>query len=398
MLGASGISSVGEFGNAVGPYRRFSGFGEGGGRRPFAKRPRPKTDKRQATAAADLPPSGAGIDAETHAFLLGYTREMHLLQAAAGRALEKSGADFSITSSAPQVAKAVTRWRTASPAAYEVTVLQLAQKQTNLSRHWRAAAANQLFDKGSLQLLTRSGGLSLEMHDFAEAPTNAVLLSAAAEAINGAQMGVTAKVLRSEDSAALQVQAEETGTAAEFVLTGTFAEYAGFNTAALPAQDAVYRVNGREAVTDANEINLDDYRVAVTLQSPGTARIRVGGDSEALAQEVAALSAAYARVLQYLESYAGVGSGVLQQRNRLLALSAVAPALQQVGVFAEDGAFRIDRKIWNQQSEAAPQALIFAVRALAAELRGKAQQGLQMPSYSLVDKTAAPTPRKSTSA
>lgn len=106
------------------------------------------------------------------------------------------------------------------------------------------------------------------------------------------------------------------GAAAEFLVSGTFAESAGLNVPAAAAQDAVYQLNGKTVVTDSNEVNLDDYRITVQLKAAGTALVQVGTDSSKAADHLEKMTAAYNHALHFYKATVKWGP-VYECRHRI---------------------------------------------------------------------------------
>lgn len=392
MSGMKGITSMSGWGRiADGTYQQFAATAAANNQNmqdAFKKRfSKQKAKNFSGISGADGKISSLDTDADT--FMRRYTAEMNIVKVAAKRVLADGGAGLEVRSSDPAVAQAAARWQTAAHTNYVLTVRRTAQTQRNVSHSWQGNAETTLVAGGSLRILTSFGGVSVDLSDYAGAKTNADVLRQAVEKINAADIAVTAAVLEHNTQVSLQIKANEMGAAAEFLVSGTFAESAGLNVPAAAAQDAVYQLNGKTVVTDSNEVNLDDYRITVQLKAAGTALVQVGTDSSKAADHLEKMTAAYNHALHFLQSYSEMGTGVRMQAQNMRRILVPEQSLQRVGItVAEDGTLHADRNAFLQQYAACPElteSVISGSRGLAAAVQKRAAQGLEMPSRSLVD-------------
>jgi len=182
----------------------------------------------------------------------------------------------------------------ATEATYSVTVTQVAEAQENNGLDLDADAAS-LVDTGTSTFAVTVGG---EEHELSvaveEGDTNEEVLQKIADAINDADIGVSAAVTdgSEEGTVKLTVTADETGAANVFSIadvSGNVVAATGAAAVSTAAQDAAYSVDGVDATSSSNTVYLDDGMVTATLQGTGEADLTVAPDGEEVQDAVTGL-------------------------------------------------------------------------------------------------------------
>lgn len=347
--------------------------------------------KEEAEAAA-ASPTGTAKDARN--FVQQYTRKMTELKTAASDVLNGSKRNIAATSSDTKVLEGAISWQGAAAGNYKIDVKQLASQQVNISNGFTSADANSI-SSGQFQIATVKNGTStFEMDKYASYATNAEALSALAKDINSAGLGVTANTVQKDGKTSLVISSDETGESGGFNAQGSFAVSAGLTESATAAQDAKYSVDGKEYSSAGNKIQLDNYKLDVTLKSTGSANLTVGAGVKETTAGVKKLLNAYNSALAYLNDNYAKGSGVIRQMSNMLHLPISDDSLDAVGIkIAKDGTMSLDEAKFEKSLTENPELtnqLVSGSYSLAQGLDKDTTQGLSISSGKLTDGMKAP--------
>jgi len=172
-----------------------------------------------------------------------------------------------------------THYPVQTPAArFQFKVQQIAQNQINQGGALDAAAASAVNTGANTFTLTVGGtGYNLAVTINAS-DTNATALSKIAQAIDGANSGVTAAVVQGNGTVQLQLSGQ-TGAAQTFSLgdlSGNAVSATGVNNSTQAAADAEFLMNGTTTIQAGNAVTLLDGHLQVNLTGAGTATVTTG--------------------------------------------------------------------------------------------------------------------------
>lgn len=332
--------------------------------------------------------STSGTAGDARSFVQNYTKKMTELRGAANELLNDGSEAPSASSSNNGILEGAVTWRSASAATYEIQVSQLAAAQVNTSAGVQADGANTL-SSGDFQLRTDKGEVLFDMSDYAGYKTNREAMSALAKDINRQGLGLTASTAEKDGKISLTIRSNSTGEANAFQAEGSFAVSNGLSEASQSAQDAVYSVNGKTQSSGSNRIQLDTYKVDVTLKAEGSAKLTVGADPNKTVQKTKKLVESYNSALSFLNDNYAKGRGVLQQMSNMLHLPVSEDSLKSVGItVGKDGTMSLDENQLRKSLSESPETTREVLRgsySLAQGLAKDAAQGMSIPSSKLTD-------------
>lgn len=351
------------------------------------------TGVSKAEAAAAFSERGStgatGSAADARNFVQSYSKQMTALKSAASDLLNAGSSALSASSSNAKVLEGSIAYKSAASGTYQFDVAQLAQQQVNTSQQYEASGANTIAGGGELQIQSGKGETLIDLSKYAGAATNAEAMSALAEDINKAGLGVSAQAVMKDGKVSLSLTAAETGAANGFQANGVFAVSSGLSNASQAAQDAVYQVDGKSYTSSSNKVQLDMFKVDVTLKGTGSASLTVGADAGQTADKVSKLLDTYNKSLTFLNDNYQKGSGVIRQMSNMLHLPVSEKSLNSIGInVAKDGTMSLDReKFLGAMSENpdSTREIVNGSYSLAQGLMNDANQGSAISSAKLTD-------------
>ena len=190
---------------------------------------------------------------------------------------------------------------------FEIDVTSLAAEQINLGAILDPTTSPSGINTGTNTFTLTVGGvnynLSLEVHDF---ENNLTVLTRAAEAINGAESGVTASVLSGSGGIRMKLVGE-TGAGNDFSLSdvsGNLVSTTGADTVDQSASDAVFTIDGTPYSQGNNKVFLFDGRLEATLTGAGSTTLTIESDTTGMSQAIESVVSSINDFTGYLASNA----------------------------------------------------------------------------------------------
>jgi flagellar hook-associated protein 2 len=226
--------------------------------------------------------------------LQGFYQELSDLSSAAARLVsDSSGSVFNDRTASSSNEKILTAsaWDAfsadsgATEATYQIQVQQLAQAQENAGSSLQSKATG-LLQSGTYNFEINVNGQNHAFSiDVSGTETNEELLSKVGQAINNANIGISAQVVADTEAGTSQLvlSSDQTGAAAAFTITdttGDLVNQTGLGTVKTQAQNAAYRVDGKDYTGSSNTVYLDDGAVQADLKATGNVTLTVGPDAQ----------------------------------------------------------------------------------------------------------------------
>lgn len=366
-----------------------------------------KVAKAMASQNTVAPKLNAALDADrTKLSAIGQLRSALASFQNVTQAMTGKGLTLAATSSAPGVAGATASSRAAA-GSHVVEVEQLAQGQVLRSRP--RASANEAVGSGIATRLTLEFGTTSGSHFAADGrrtvliPGSANSLQEIADAINGANAGVSAKLavqggntvleLTSPTGAASSLRIDVSGDSALKDLLSYDPAKTGGLTQVSAARNARLTIDGTAVERPANTLVDAIAGTTLTLASTGKATVSVAEGPAQYVDNIAKLVDAYNGLNAQLGALAGEskndGSTALVRRQLAQAFSA-GGALDKLGItWRSDGKLAFDAAALRSTVAADPAA----ARLFAADGQGVTEQlnatlkGLLDPGGTLVRKS-----------
>lgn len=237
--------------------------------------------------------------------------------------------------------------------AYTINVSKLAISQVNTGTALKTNDKSTLssgLNSVALKVGTTSKNISFTID---EKDTNQSGLSKMASAINFAKAGVTANVFTDTKTgtSSLKITSDKTGTGNEISLTdinGNAAFVSGANTVSSQAQDAEYKLDGKQYTSKSNTISIDYDKVQLTLNKAESKDIRlsVGRDSNAVTEDIQNLVKNYNNLISTANSNSSAFSGAEKLKSDLEGIIRSDKAsLSSMGINQNgDGTLAVDKK------------------------------------------------------
>ncbi len=235
----------------------------------------------------------------------------------------------------------------ATEATYNISVAQIAQAQENTGLELNAADSS-VADLGTNTFNINISGQDQELSiDVVEGDTNEDVLQKMAQAINNANIGVSAEatVGAQEGTKTIAVISDNTGAASAFTISdvsGNAVVATGADSVSIAAQNATFEVDGINYTSDSNTIYLDEGLVMVNLQGAGESTLTVTPDEEKVKNAVTGLVSevnSFIDLLQKNSDY--INDEVLSSLNSYI--NDHQGELESFGITqAEDGTLEVD--------------------------------------------------------
>jgi flagellar hook-associated protein 2 len=235
----------------------------------------------------------------------------------------------------------------ATEATYNISVAQIAQTQENTGLELNAADSS-VADLGTNTFNINISGQDQELSiDVVEGDTNEDVLQKMAQAINNANIGVSAEatVGAQEGTKTIAVISDNTGAASAFTISdvsGNAVVATGADSVSIAAQNATFEVDGINYTSDSNTIYLDEGLVMVNLQGAGESTLTVTPDEEKVKNAVTGLVSevnSFIDLLQKNSDY--INDEVLSSVNSYI--NDHQGELESFGITrAEDGTLEVD--------------------------------------------------------
>lgn len=198
---------------------------------------------------------------------------------------------------------------------YLIRLDSVAQEQRNMGFAYKRTEVSPL--AGSLcefELSFCFGQTKLLSVAFGPADTNEQALRRIRRAVNDAEAGVTALLIRDrqENKLTLELKADDTGASGTFSLTdvqGTAVAVTGIDHMVQVAENAVYTINeGTLVSSTSNEVNLDEGRLTLILKEASIKSVilSVYPDAETIKKQIAEVITNYNKLIAALQEAAEV--------------------------------------------------------------------------------------------
>lgn len=331
-------------------------------------------------------------------FVKQYNSSMSSLMNAANslKTTNKTGAmsDLAVTSSNKSVATATEKLPARSAKSYQLNVMQLAQKQTNVSSGVKASAkadTNMNFSVGN-GINTVNVQVSAK-NNSGNAKTNLEMLNEAAFKINNSKSNVTASVIQKDGIASLQLESKSTGEGNAFSVSGELGAAAGAENVQTEAANAKYSVTTDGVTTQhesyTNDISLDYTRIDVELKGIGETTIASDVDTDKVGAALGDLVDAYNSSLKLLNDNYDRGTGVDRQLRSLVAGLGSEQSLNQLGITVnKDATLNFDKSTFEKNMKENPSLtknIISGVGGVADTAFNKASSAMSVNSGSLIN-------------
>jgi len=194
----------------------------------------------------------------------------------------------------------------ATASTYNVSVNQLAVAQQNIGTSLASNSITSL-TPGTYSFTVQVGGKQYNISfNVNQGDTNQTVLNNMAQAINSANMGITAIVNNDPylGTSQLVLNANSTGTNNAFTLTdvtGNAVSYTGANTVSVAAANATYTINGVSNTSQSNTIYLDNNNLAITFnKTVSNVTVTVTHDIQAISNSINNFVNEYNKMIAYV--------------------------------------------------------------------------------------------------
>jgi flagellar hook-associated protein 2 len=194
----------------------------------------------------------------------------------------------------------------ATASTYNVTVNQLAMAQQNNGTSLSSNSITSL-TPGTYSFTAQVGGQQYNISfNVNQGDTNQTVLDNMAQAINCANVGITAIVNNNPyfGTSQLEINANNTGTNNAFTLTdvsGNAVSYTGANTVTAEATNANYTINGVSGTSQTNTVNVDNNNLTMTFNKTiSDATVTVAHDMQSISNSINNFVNNYNEMLTYV--------------------------------------------------------------------------------------------------
>ncbi len=221
------------------------------------------------------------------------------------------------SSSSPAVS--ASAFSGAAAGKYTLSVNRLAAAQKNRGDDMYSNVTTSM-SEGTYTLRISAGEKEKDVSfEVKSGDSNKDTLNSMAEAVNRADIGITARVVSDDASRTsyLELSSDKTGTENSFSITdvsGDAAARTNISSISQTAADAVYKLNGEEHTSQSNTILLDDAKLAVTFNAitQGEVSVSVTENHEAVSEAVKSFALSFNQAISFSGS-----SGQYAVANRL---------------------------------------------------------------------------------
>ncbi|ORX23339.1 flagellar hook protein FliD [Thermoanaerobacterium sp. PSU-2] len=194
----------------------------------------------------------------------------------------------------------------ATASTYSVTVNQLAMAQQNNGTSLSSNSVTSL-TPGTYSFTAQVGGQQYNISfNVNQGDTDQTVLDNMAQAINSANIGITAIVNNNPylGTSQLEINANNTGTNNAFTLTdvsGNAVSYTGANTVTVEATNANYTINGVSGTSQTNTVNVDNNNLTMTFnKTVSNATVTVAPDTQSISDSINNFVNDYNEMLTYV--------------------------------------------------------------------------------------------------
>lgn len=194
----------------------------------------------------------------------------------------------------------------ATASTYSVTVNQLAMAQQNNGTSLSSNSVTSL-TPGTYSFTAQVGGQQYNISfNVNQGDTNQTVLDNMVQAINSANIGITAIVNNNPyvGTSQLEINANNTGTNNAFTLTdvsGNAVSYTGANTVTVEATNANYTINGVSGTSQTNTVNVDNNNLTMTFnKTVSNATVTVAPDTQSISDSINNFVNDYNEMLTYV--------------------------------------------------------------------------------------------------
>lgn len=251
-------------------------------------------------------------------------------------------------------AVAGTALSNADLAAYTINVSKLAKSQTNTGKVLNSNDSS-VIGQGSNFFSIKVGNKTEKNITFNinETDTNKSSLGKMASAINYAKVGVTASVINDSTAGTsyLKIVSDKTGTDSGFTITdktGNAVSATESVTTTTVAQNAEYKIDGKQYTSQQNTVNLNNDKVNVTLNKAENKDIKVtiGSDTNAIKSDIKDFLESYNNTINLANTYSSSFSGASTLKSELKSITnSRMPSLYNIGIKQNsDGTLSLDEK------------------------------------------------------
>ena len=267
-----------------------------------------------------------------------------------------------------------------SAESHVVTVSQLAVAQANVGRVVSSTQATTLAPGTYTLGITQNGVRTAVSFTVQAGDTNATVLGAIANAVNGSGSGVAASVETTDTTSQLVLTAKATGLGGAFTVSdlgGGAVAATGAGTIARTAANASYTVDGIAKTSESNAVTVgSDVHLTLEGESSAPVTVSVEPDEARVQQAVADLASAYNAAVDALGEHPGrypaeeaALAGIVGDRQTQLAAA---------GVGLEDGHLSVDAYRLASALASDPAGVRRAL-GVAQALRSDAETALHQP-------------------
>lgn len=271
---------------------------------------------------------------------------------------------------------------------FQFKVQQVAQNQVNQGGSLNPDAASAVSTgTGTFTLTVGGTGYTLQVTINAS-DTNATALSKIAQAIDAANTGVTADVVRGDNTIQLNLSGQ-TGEDQAFSLadiSGNVVSATGVNNSTQTSADAKFLMNGTVNIQSGNSVSLLDGHLQVNLTGTGAATVTTGpqtgvGLTQSLVESMNSFGALLAGNPYLNPDLSSAWSDLVQQQVGILSNYGLEGGSQ--------GLVGLDTVKFTQALQEDTRGTAQAISGLASQLQGFVQGLTSYPATSLVSSSAS---------
>ncbi|MCX7748491.1 MAG: flagellar filament capping protein FliD [Clostridia bacterium] len=228
---------------------------------------------------------------------------------------------------------------------YTLNIAQIAKSQVNTGLSLDSNTASSI-TAGNHTFSLKVGNKEAKNISFAvgKDANNKQSLEGMAKAINYSRQGVTANVISDAKSGKsyLKITSDKTGTDHAFTITGiqgNAAAVSGIQNISSNSQNAVYKVNGKDYISQNNSISLDNGKVTAVLHK-GEGKdieLKVAADTKAIKSDIKDFVTSFNKITDLTNSYSSsLGSAQKLGKEFSDIITLRKTSLQSIGILVNN--------------------------------------------------------------
>lgn len=256
-------------------------------------------------------------------------------------------------------ATTVTDDKTVLSKSYKVSIQNIATSQNNKGNSLNASQSSS-YSKGQNTFTINYKGQSKDVSfKVEEGETNEKSLNNMSNAINDANLGVKASVVKDDktNSVYLNIESKDTGKSNAFQITeksGNAVAVSNANNKVKDAVDSNYMVDGKKYSSESNKIDIDNGKVNLNLkEATDTVKVSVKADKKILGDKVEKFIGNYNKFLEDVKKNDPDLSSIKSSQD---AIKRNEKRLSNIGITVnEDNTLSVDREKLNKALDIEPE-------------------------------------------